>query len=133
MLNGPFSVLLFASVSNEPSFKTIHMKLYLPRLQNICSPAFLAISTLAPDLSFKYCPRCPSSQILRLFFSSILHANKTHLQTKRFCTKTRFEIEAQANWLIDLSVSYRSHLFSSLGHTKFRATIKIAKFSGNFK
>jgi len=67
------------------------------------------------------------------FFSSILHANKTHLQTKRFCTKTRFEIEAQANWLIDLSVSYRSHLFSSLGHTKFRATIKIAKFSGNFK
>ena len=36
--------------------------MYLPRLQNICSPAFLAISTLAPDLSFKYCPRRSGSQ-----------------------------------------------------------------------
>ena len=63
---GPFpSCLLPLSQNesqNESSFKTIHMKMYLPRLQNICSPAFIAISTLAPDLSFKYCPRRSGSQ-----------------------------------------------------------------------
>jgi len=33
------------------------------------SPAFLAFSTLALDLSFEYCPRCSGSQKIRLFCS----------------------------------------------------------------